>query len=60
VYGSEALELRLPDKDPEEKVLDFFRRPAYYHGVVNSVRHHLAEKHCHQARLRELIEIIES
>ncbi len=59
IYGAEALELRLPEKDPEEKIVDLIRRPEYYAGIVTRLRRHLAEKHSHRARLRQLMEIIE-
>ena len=60
LYGPEALELRLPDKDPEEKIVDFLRRTEHYKGVVREVRRHLAAKHSHDVRLQELVKIIES
>jgi SAM-dependent methyltransferase len=60
VYGEEAVELVLPQERPEEKVLDLLRRPEYYADVVRGIRHHLARQHSYQARLRELIEIVES
>lgn len=60
IYGEEALELVLPQDSPQEKVLDIVGRPGHYADVVRGVRQHLAEKHCHAARLRRLIEIIES
>jgi hypothetical protein len=60
LYGSEALELRLPDTHPEEKLLDLVRRPQYYGGIDTRMRQHLAEQHSHQRRLQGLIEIIES
>jgi glycosyltransferase involved in cell wall biosynthesis len=59
LYGPEALELRLPDQDPEEKILDLVKRPQYYGSIVMKMRRHLAEKHSHRARLERLIEIIE-
>ncbi|HYR97568.1 MAG TPA: glycosyltransferase [Gemmatimonadales bacterium] len=59
IYGPEALELRLPDKDPEEKIVDLVRRPAYYADIVTRMRRHLSEKHSHTARLQQLVEIIE-
>jgi hypothetical protein len=59
LYGPEALELRLPDKEPEEKVLDLVRRPDHYGGIVISMRQRLAKRHSHKARLEQLIEIIE-
>jgi hypothetical protein len=60
IYGTEALELRLPDKDPQEKILDLVRRPEYYTDTIIGIRQHLTEKHSHAARLQGLIEIIES
>jgi len=60
IYGREALELRLPDNDPEEKILDLVRRPQHYGGIVTRMRRQLAEQHSHLARLQRLIEIIES
>lgn len=60
IYGSAGLELRLPERDPEEKILDMLERPRHYADVVRALRCHLAEKHSHEARLRELIEIIGS
>jgi hypothetical protein len=60
IYGPDALELRLPDKVPEEKLIDFVRRPKYYWDIVRGIRRHLAQKHSHTSRLRELVQIIES
>jgi glycosyltransferase involved in cell wall biosynthesis len=60
IYGEAALELVLPEDDPQEKVLDIVRRPGRYAEVVRAIRRHLEEKHSHTARLRQLIETIES
>jgi hypothetical protein len=60
IYGEAALELVLPEDRPHEKVLDLVRRPERYAGAVQEIREHLAERHSHAARLRRLIEIIES
>lgn len=60
IYGERAIELVLPEQDPEEKVGDIVRRPEYYAQIVVEIRRHLAEKHCYTARLQELMEIIES
>lgn len=60
IYGAGGLELALPDDDSQKKVLDLVRRPEYYARVVRSIRQHLAEKHSHAARLRELIDIVQS
>ncbi len=60
ILGDAGLELWLPDDHPEDKILDMVRRPQHYGKVVGNVRRHLAQKHSHQARLQELIEIVES
>jgi hypothetical protein len=59
LYGSEALELRLPDKQPEEKILDLVARPEHYAAIVRRIRRHLAEKHSHKTRVLRLIELVE-
>jgi hypothetical protein len=60
IYGEAGLELVLPEDRPDEKVLDMVCRPERYAGVLAEVRQHLAEKHSHAARLRQLVEILES
>jgi hypothetical protein len=60
IYGEAAMDLVLPEDGAAEKVLDLVRRPERYVGAVREIRQHLAEKHSHAARLRRLIEIIES
>jgi hypothetical protein len=60
IYGEQALELVLPEEAPQEKILDLVRRPERYRDVVMEVRGHMAERHSHAARLRRLMEIIES
>jgi len=60
IYGKGALELVLPAENSQAKILDMARRPEYYATVVQTIRRHLREKHSHAARLRELIQIVES
>jgi hypothetical protein len=60
IYGEAGLELVLPEDDPQGKLLDIVSHPARYSEVVGEVRRHLAGRHSHAARLRQLIEIIES
>jgi hypothetical protein len=50
----------LPKDSPEEKILDIVHHPERYLEVVMGIRQHLAETHSHSARLRKLIEIIQS
>jgi len=59
IYGEQALELILSE-DGSEQLLDMVERPARYRDTVMSLRAYLAERHSHKARLKELIEIIES
>ncbi len=60
VYSEEALELVLPQEQPQEKILDVLQRPDRYTSVARSVRRHLAEHHSYKVRFLELLEIIES
>jgi len=60
IYGEQALELVLANDHPREKILDILCRSEHYLDVVRGMRQHLAERHSHAARLRELIEIVES
>jgi glycosyltransferase involved in cell wall biosynthesis len=60
IYGEQGLELVLPDENPQEKILEIVQHPERYRDAVTGIRRHLAERHSHTARLRRLIEIIES
>jgi hypothetical protein len=59
IYGSEAVELVLPEKSPEEKILDLLRRPQHYHKLVLNIREHLADNYSYRVRLKELVEIVQ-
>lgn len=60
IYGEQALELVLPAEAPHEKISDIVHNHERYREVVMETRRHMAEHHSHIARLRRLIEIIES
>jgi hypothetical protein len=60
IYGEAALELVLGEHEPQEQILDIVSRPDHYQDLVREIRGHLREQHSHAARLRELIEIVES
>jgi hypothetical protein len=60
IYGKQALDLILPREDPQGKILDLLSRPTHYAMILRGIRGLLAEKHSYTARLRELIEIVES
>jgi hypothetical protein len=59
IYGPEALALRLPEVNSQETIARIAEHPEAYADIVMGVRRHLAEKHSHAARIKELIEIIE-
>ncbi len=60
IYGEEALELVLPAEYPEAKILDLVQRPERYVGAVKAIRRRLAERHSYEARLKELIDLVEN
>jgi hypothetical protein len=60
IYGEEALELVLPDKGADDKIVDIIRWPTRYVSIVKAIRRHLIETHSYEARLKELIEIVKS
>jgi hypothetical protein len=60
MYGADAVELVLPDKRPEDKILDILCRSERYKSILKRMRRRLSEKHSYAVRLNELIEIIES
>ena len=44
---------------PHEKILDVLARPEHYAGIVQGIREEFGRRHSPEARLRELIGIIE-
>jgi len=60
IYGEVGVELALPAERPDEKVADLMVRPDHYRAVVREIRRHLAERYSYAARIKELIEIVES
>jgi len=58
IYGEEAVELVLPEQEPEAKILDMVRRSERYGSIVSGIRRHLGEKHSYEKRLKELIKIV--
>jgi hypothetical protein len=60
VYGPAAVELVLPSKQPQDKILDLIRRPEHYASIVLDMRRHLRDKYSYAAQLRELVQIVES
>lgn len=60
VFGEAALELVLPAERPEDKIADVMARPAHYAGIVRGIRADFRIRHSPEARLKQLIEIIEA
>ena len=60
VYGDAALELVLGGPSPHEKVVDVMSRPLHYADIVKGIREDFGRRHSPEARLSELIEIIET
>jgi hypothetical protein len=59
IYGEAASGLSLAIEDPHERIADVLDRPDHYAEIVRGIRERFAERHCPEARLRELIGIIE-
>lgn len=59
IYGESCRELVLGGSMGHEKIRDVLRRPEHYAAMVRAIRADFAERHSPQARLRELIGIIQ-
>lgn len=57
VYGAAGLELVVPQKSPEDKIIDLFENRRHYLDVVRELRHVLSERYSYTARVRELVDI---
>lgn len=60
IYGDRAKELVLAGERPHEKILDMLARPNHYAEIVDEIRQEFRRRHSPEARLRELIGIVES
>lgn len=58
IYGEAALDLALPEEQPEVKILDIVERPERYIEAVMRIRRHLAKHHSYEARVKQLVEIV--
>lgn len=58
VYGPAGLELTLPPRCPQAKLIDLFERRTYYLEVVHELRRVLNERYSYAARIRELVELV--
>ena len=59
IFGERAVELVLEGDHPQEKIMDVLARPTHYADVVGEIRRDFAQRHTPEARLRQLIELIE-
>jgi glycosyltransferase involved in cell wall biosynthesis len=59
VFGPRARELRLEEGRAHERILDVLARPAHYAEIVMGIREDFRRRHTPEARLRELIGLIE-
>lgn len=60
IYGESVLDLVLGEDHPHEKILDVLERPEHYADVVMDIRRDFARRHSPEARLRELVDIVEA
>lgn len=60
IYGDAAVELVLGEDRPSEQIADVLANPARYADIVRGIRREFAVKHSPEARLKELIGIIEA
>jgi hypothetical protein len=59
IYGNDAVGLVLGGEAAHEKIADVMMRPEYYARIVQGIRQDFRHRHSPEARLRELIGIIE-
>jgi hypothetical protein len=59
IFGECAMDLVLDDEHAHEKIVDVLERPERYAEIVMSIRKDFGQRHSPEARLRELVEIIE-
>jgi glycosyltransferase involved in cell wall biosynthesis len=60
IYGDAAAALVLGEKEPHKQVADVLENPERYADIVRGIRKEFGQRHTPEARLKELIEIIEA
>lgn len=60
IFGPGAEELVLPDDEPEGKLLDMMKNPLKYADIIHGIRAHMREHHGYEARVKELVRLIEA
>jgi hypothetical protein len=59
IFGERATQLMLEEEHEHEKIIDVLERPERYAEIVMSIREDFARRHSPEARLRELVRLIE-
>jgi hypothetical protein len=60
IYGEAAVALVLGEAEPHKKVTDILKHPECYADIVRGIRGEFGRRHTPEARLQELIGIIQS
>jgi hypothetical protein len=60
IYGETAVDLVMRPDDLQDQIVDIVDRPEHYREIVSGIRRHLSVHHSHSARLRQLIDIVET
>lgn len=59
IFGERAIELVLDGEHAHEKIVDVLERPGHYADIVMGIREDFGRRHTPEARLRELVSLIE-
>jgi hypothetical protein len=59
IFGERALELVLDEEHAHEKVVDVLERPEHYADTVMKIRADFGKRHTPEARLTQLLRLIE-
>ena len=60
IFGEAATHLMLDEENAHEKIVDVLERPQRYADIVMTIRQNFRREHSPEARLRELVGIIEA
>ncbi len=59
IYGEPRAQTGARRESPHDKILDVLARPEHYAEIVRGIRQDFGRRHSPEARLRELIQIIQ-
>jgi glycosyltransferase involved in cell wall biosynthesis len=60
IFGEAATHLMLDEENAHEKIIDVLERPQRYADIVMAIRQNFRREHSPEARLRELVGLIEA